>query len=583
MAKKNVRDAPSKTQVTENPQMSDIVLVLDKMELLIQAVSEINKNGKYSTVPADKEHQNSFLKIDRYATFFENFLKNFWSQLKDPTHFGLFTMKEEEFDKPEVKQAIEDLAEGKKTKAVEEFLKKYEITPKNQTEQSINNQNSEEMAKKNQTQQPVVEANDQQQNNQYRYNESMINWDQLKNFGLSREYLQERGLLDSMLKGYKTNQLVPINLNFGSAVLRTDARLSLQQSNTGEVVLAIHGIRKQPELERPYFGHIFSEEDKKNLLETGNMGRVVELKGRNGEYIPSFISLDKMTNEVVAMRAENVYIPNEIKGVQLTDQEKNDLREGKKVYIEGMTAKSGNEFNAHIQVSAERRGIDFIFENDRIFNRTALGGVELTKQQIEDLNAGKAIFVEDMQRKDGELFSSYVKLDEATGRPNYTRYNPDSPEGAREIYIPKEIGGVKLTAEEQKDLREGRAIFLNDMVNNRGEEFSSFIKADLETGRLMYSRTPDGFEERAKFEIPKEIFGAKLSGQQRADLQSGKSVLVEGMKGFDGKSISQYVKLNANQNKLDFYNENPDRNRNASQRNVVAEKQEKRQSKGQSI
>ena len=583
MAKKNVRDDPQKTQVTENPQMSDIVLVLDKMELLIQAVSEINKNGKYSTVPADKEHQNSFLKIDRYATFFENFLKNFWSQLKDPTHFGLFTMKEEEFDKPEVKQAIEDLAEGKKTKAVEEFLKKYEITPKNQTKQSINNQNSEEMAKKNQTQQPVVEANDQQQNNQYRYNESMINWDQLKNFGLSREYLQERGLLDSMLKGYKTNQLVPINLNFGSAVLRTDARLSLQQSNTGEVVLAIHGIRKQPELERPYFGHIFSEEDKKNLLETGNMGRVVELKGRNGEYIPSFISLDKMTNEVVAMRAENVYIPNEIKGVQLTDQEKNDLREGKKVYIEGMTAKSGNEFNAHIQVSAERRGIDFIFENDRIFNRTALGGVELTKQQIEDLNAGKAIFVEDMQRKDGELFSSYVKLDEATGRPNYTRYNPDSPEGAREIYIPKEIGGVKLTAEEQKDLREGRAIFLNDMVNNRGEEFSSFIKADLETGRLMYSRTPDGFEERAKFEIPKEIFGAKLSGQQRADLQSGKSVLVEGMKGFDGKSITQYVKLNSNQNKLDFYNENPDRNRNASQRNVVAEKQEKRQSKGQSI
>ena len=583
MAKKNVRDDPQKTQVTENPQMGDIVLVLDKMELLIQAVSEINKNGKYSTVPADKEHQNSFLKIDRYATFFENFLKNFWSQLKDPTHFGLFTMKEEEFDKPEVKQAIEDLAEGKKTKAVEEFLKKYEITPKNQTEQSINNQNSEEMAKKNQTQQPVVEANDQQQNNQYRYNESMINWDQLKNFGLSREYLQERGLLDSMLKGYKTNQLVPINLNFGSAVLRTDARLSLQQSNTGEVVLAIHGIRKQPELERPYFGHVFSEEDKKNLLETGNMGRVVELKGRNGEYIPSFISLDKMTNEVVAMRAENVYIPNEIKGVQLTDQEKDDLREGKKVYIEGMTAKSGNEFNAHIQVSAERRGIDFIFENDRIFNRTALGGVELTKQQIEDLNAGKAIFVEDMQRKDGELFSSYVKLDEATGRPNYTRYNPDSPEGAREIYIPKEIGGVKLTAEEQKDLREGRAIFLNDMVNNRGEEFSSFIKADLETGRLMYSRTPDGFEERAKFEIPKEIFGAKLSGQQRADLQSGKSVLVEGMKGFDGKSISQYVKLNSNQNKLDFYNENPDRNRNASQRNVVAEKQEKRQSKGQSI
>ena len=41
------------------------------------------------------------------------------------------------------------------------------------------------------------------------------------------------------------------------------------------------------------------------------MGRVVELKGRNGEYIPSFVSIDKLTNEVVAMRVENAFIPKE--------------------------------------------------------------------------------------------------------------------------------------------------------------------------------------------------------------------------------------------------------------------------------
>ena len=193
------------------------------------------------------------------------------------------------------------------------------------------------------------------------------------------------------------------------------------------------------------------------------MGRVVELKGRNGEYIPSFISIDKLTNEVVAMKAENAIIPREIKGVELTEQEQNDLREGKKVYVEGMIAKSGNEFNAFIQVNAERRGVEFIFENDKLFNRQTLGGVELTQKQIEDLNAGKAIFVEGMQRKDGEVFSSYVKLDEATGRPSYTRYNPDSPEGAREIYIPNEINGVKITAEEQQQLRDGKVIFLNDI------------------------------------------------------------------------------------------------------------------------
>jgi len=588
MAKKNVRDEPLKPQVSENEQMSDIVFILDKMELILQAVSKIGKDGKYSTVPADKEHSNSFLKIDRYANMFENFVKNFWSQLKDPTRFGILSVKADTLDSPEVKQAIEDLAAGKQTKAVEDFLKKYEIVPRDKENQSINNQNQEEMAKKNETQQQAAQGDGTQQP-KYRYNESMINWEELKNFGLSREYLMERGLLDQMLRGYKTNQVVPISMNFGSAVLRTDARLSFQQSVGGPIVLGIHGIRQKPELERPYFGHIFSEEDKKNLLETGNMGRVVELKGRNGEYIPSFISIDKLTNEVVAMRAENAYIPQEIKGVKLTDQEINDLREGKKVFIEGMISNSGKEFDAHIQVNAERRGIEYIFENDKLFNRQSLGGVELTKQQIEDLNAGKAIFVEGMERKDGELFSSYVKLDEATGRPSYTRYNPDSPEGAREIYIPNEIGGVKITAEEQQQLREGKVIFLNDMVNRKGEEFSSFIKADLETGRLSYSRTPDGFEQRAEFKIPEKVWDVKLTRNQRADLQSGKAVLVEGIKGYDGKTISQYVKANFNQGRLDFYNENPDRKRDASQRNVVANAQKQgqeqagRKSKGASI
>ena len=588
MAKKNVRDEPLKPQVSENEQMSDIVFILDKMELILQAVSKIGKDGKYSTVPADKEHSNSFLKIDRYANMFENFVKNFWSQLKDPTRFGIISVKADTLDSPEVKQAIEDLAAGKQTKAVEDFLKKYEIVPRDKENQSINNQNQEEMAKKNETQQQATQGDGTQQP-KYRYNESMINWEELKNFGLSREYLMERGLLDQMLRGYKTNQVVPISMNFGSAVLRTDARLSFQQSVGGPIVLGIHGIRQKPELERPYFGHIFSEEDKKNLLETGNMGRVVELKGRNGEYIPSFISIDKLTNEVVAMRAENAYIPQEIKGVKLTDQEINDLREGKKVFIEGMISNNGKEFDAHIQVNAERRGIEYIFENDKLFNRQSLGGVELTKQQIEDLNAGKAIFVEGMERKDGELFSSYVKLDEATGRPSYTRYNPDSPEGAREIYIPNEIGGVKITAEEQQQLREGKVIFLNDMVNRKGEEFSSFIKADLETGRLSYSRTPDGFEQRAEFKIPEKVWDVKLTRNQRADLQSGKAVLVEGIKGYDGKTISQYVKANFNQGRLDFYNENPDRKRDASQRNVVANAQKQgqeqagRKSKGASI
>lgn len=50
MAKKNMRDEFLKPQVTENEQMGDIVLVLDKMELLLQAVSKLDKDGRYETM-----------------------------------------------------------------------------------------------------------------------------------------------------------------------------------------------------------------------------------------------------------------------------------------------------------------------------------------------------------------------------------------------------------------------------------------------------------------------------------------------------------------------------------------------------
>lgn len=121
MAKKNAREEPPKPQVSENEQMSDIVFILDKMELILEAVSQIGQDGKFNTVAADRQNRNSFLKIDRYADAFENFIKNFWSQLKDPTRFGILSVKEDRLDDPAVQQAIEDIAAGKRQKPWRNF------------------------------------------------------------------------------------------------------------------------------------------------------------------------------------------------------------------------------------------------------------------------------------------------------------------------------------------------------------------------------------------------------------------------------------------------------------------------------
>ncbi len=61
-----------------------------------------------------------------------------------------------------------------------------------------------------------------------------------------------------------------------------DVRLSLQTNDSEEVAVNIHGIRRGPNLNQKFWGHEFSDEDKQNLKENGNMGRVVD----SDEIIP---------------------------------------------------------------------------------------------------------------------------------------------------------------------------------------------------------------------------------------------------------------------------------------------------------
>lgn len=587
---KDINEKPKRTRKTqksakEEPyveQLNELVLVHNKSDPKagVQAVSEIDEKGKAKTVPVNKKNENSFLKFDKNSSILENFIKNFWSQLKEPTHFRLIRMTIHDYKQN--KEAIKDLSQGKETDAVKEFLKRYEIRPReNKKEQSKNEKETETMAKKKeqkpqeQAQQPQQQAAQPQEHQapRYRYNENMINWDALEKMGVSKASLEQQGLLDSMLKGYKTNKLVPLTLTLGCATVKLDAKLSFINQQDGQIGLGIHGIRKEPELERPYFGHIFTEEDKKNLRETGNMGRVADLNLRGGAYDPCLISIDKNTNELVAVRQENVYVPDEVKGIRLTADEIKALKEGQPVFVDGMTSAKGKEFSATLQYSAERRGLEFIFPKEQTFNQQTLGGVPLSPNQIKLLSEGHTILVEDMKRTNGEQFSSFVTLDKVTGRPNYTRHNPETGE----IYIPKEICNVQLTPEDKEALRKGQPVFLENMINRKGEEFSSFVKVDLVTGRQQYSRTPDGFNEQQAPKIPAEVYGHVFSAQERANLQDGKAILVSDLKSANSKTFSSYLKVNANTGQLQYFQENPDIRRNTSQRAAQADNSQSQQ------
>lgn len=580
-------------------QFSELLMIHNKNDPKagLGVVSRVDGKGNFKTVPPDGKNENSFLKFDKNSSILENFIKNFWSQLKEPTHFRLLRMTYNDYKRN--RQAIKDLAEGKQTDAVKEFLKHYEIRPKKQEEQqSTNEKENASMAKKKQQeqQQPQQQPEQHTQVEQaaqgmegqptgeqqapvYRYNENMIDWEALGKVGVSKEMLEQSGALDSMLKGYKTNKTIPLTLNIdGVMTAKLDARLSFI-STDGQVILGVHGIRKEPELSRPYFGHNFTEEEKKNLRESGNLGHPVDLNLRGGTYEKCLVSIDRNTNELVAVRQENVLIPNSIKGVTLDPDEIAKLKNGEPVFVDGMTSAKGKEFSATLQYSAERRGIEFIFPKDQGFNQQTLGGVQLSPNQLKMLGEGHTILVEDMKRTNGELFSAFVTLDSVTGKPNYTRSNPETGE----IYIPKEISQTPLTPEDRETLRKGGTVFLENMVNRQGQEFSSFVRLNMTTGYPQYSRTPDGFNEQQVPRIPAEVYGHVFTAQEKANLQDGKAILVSGLKGRGGKEFSTYMKVSPNTGTLNFFQENPDKPRNTQRQAAQADNtqtQQQEQKKG---
>lgn len=604
--KKPKRSPRSKNAVAEEKpyveQFSELLMVHNKNDPKagLGVVSRVDRKGNFKTVPPDGKNENSFLKFDKNSSILENFIKNFWSQLKEPTHFRLLRMTYNDYKRN--RQAIKDLAEGKQTDAVKEFLKHYEIRPKKQEEQQgTNEKENASMAKKKQQEEPQQQQPQQQpeQHTQveqaaqgmegqptgeqqapvYRYNENMIDWEALGKVGVSKEMLEQSGALDSMLKGYKTNKTIPLTLNIdGVMTAKLDARLSFI-STDGQVILGVHGIRKEPELSRPYFGHNFTEEEKKNLRESGNLGHPVDLNLRGGTYEKCLVSIDRNTNELVAVRQENVLIPNSIKGVTLDPDEIAKLKNGEPVFVDGMTSAKGKEFSATLQYSAERRGIEFIFPKDQGFNQQTLGGVQLSPNQLKMLSEGHTILVEDMKRTNGELFSAFVTLDSVTGKPNYTRSNPETGE----IYIPKEISQTPLTPEDRETLRKGGTVFLENMVNRQGQEFSSFVRLNMTTGYPQYSRTPDGFNEQQVPRIPAEVYGHVFTAQEKADLQDGKAILVSGLKGRGGKEFSTYMKVSPNTGALNFFQENPDKPRNTQRQAAQtdnAQTQQQEQKKG---
>ena len=469
----------------------DVLIVRDEKTGEISVVAGLNADGTPKRTPAKAENAQSFLQFDRHGDVLDNFFRNFFRQCKEPSRFGFYRVAAEQADN--LLEVMKELL--KNPEAYSELLAPHKVDTSGY-EQEVQKVQEEQQQQKQEEQQPdqgnkenqeepknQEEMEQKQEQNQeapqqtqgrqgYQpIDENRINWQELEErWGVKRDELEKSGDLQKMLN-YGKSDLVKVTPNFDGEAFELDARLSFKKDGEGNVSLVPHFIRKEQKLEE-YKEHKFSDEDRKNLRETGNLGRVVDLVDKEtGEITPSFVSIDRKTNEITDVPTSKVRIPERIGKTEITKQEQDMLRAGLPVRDKLIERNDGRKFVTTLQVNVEQRGVEFVpgtgrsprtaqtqeaKENPTQAQAQAQGtentagtnkeqrrntwtnedgsirpiskwsNVSFTDQQKADYVAGRAVRLENVTDKQGFHATMYIKFNPEKGRPYRYDTNPDN-------------------------------------------------------------------------------------------------------------------------------------------------------------
>lgn len=187
-----------------------------------------------------------------------------------------------------------------------------------------------------------------------------IPFDKLEKVGVKKDFVNhmEDNELKDFLNGFRSQKLYTINAKINDEQFRIPAKLRLQKLDNGSVDVKIHPIQRL-HIPDEYMGHKFTKDEKTALLNDKNLGKTLELTGRDGKKDNYYLGIDNKTNELIALRKKNITIPEKIKGAALSAEQKQKLAAGKKVTLDKMTGRNGKKFGATLQVDAANRTINF--------------------------------------------------------------------------------------------------------------------------------------------------------------------------------------------------------------------------------
>lgn len=496
----------------------DVLVVRDEKTGEISVVAGLSRDGTPKRAPAKAENTPDFLRFDRNSDLMDSFFRNFFHQCKEPSRFGFYRIAADQVENllgvmkellkdPEAnkeilsahkvdtsnyeKEAKQSEGQAKETASSDDASKTQANTEKENVSSEQTNEKENDMEQKTEqtaTEQQAQTAPGVKQN---LISGNDVNLQELgAKYGIDFNSMNEKDM--KALLNYGKTGLVIVKPTFGGEQIEIQARLSFRKDDNDQLQLVPHFVRNEPKLDVAYKGYTFTPEDKKNLLQNGNLGKVVDFPDKNtGELRPHFISIDRLTNEIVDIPTNKVRIPDTIGKTPITKDDKRVLYSGIPLRKEIELA-NGRKFTPLLQVNVEQRGVEFVHGSTRQAQGQKQNGdkkqtadkqeqkaegdaggqkkqqdpnhwlnedgtirrlntyfkKELNEQQKDDYVAGKTIEIKEVPNKNGSgTYTAYVKFDFDKMQPRSYRNNPDLKQAKEQI--PTNENKVQVAVNEQ--------------------------------------------------------------------------------------------------------------------------------------
>ena len=496
----------------------DVLVVRDEKTGEISVVAGLSRDGTPKRAPAKSENTPGFLRFDRNSDLMDSFFRNFFRQCKEPSRFGFYRIAADQVENllgvmkellkdPEAnkeilsahkvdtsnyeKEAKQSEGQAKETASSDDASKTQANTEKENVSSEQTNEKENDMEQK-----PEQTATEQQAQTAPGVKQNLISGNDVNlqelgaKYGIDFNSMNEKDM--KALLNYGKTGLVIVKPTFGGEQIEIQARLSFRKDDNDQLQLVPHFVRNEPKLDVAYKGYTFTPEDKKNLLQNGNLGKVVDFPDKNtGELRPHFISIDRLTNEIVDIPTNKVRIPDTIGKTPITKDDKRVLYSGIPLRKEIELA-NGRKFTPLLQVNVEQRGVEFVPGSTRQAQGQKQNGdkkqtadkqeqkaegdaggqkkqqdpnhwlnedgtirrlntyfkKELTEQQKDDYVAGKTIEIKEVPNKNGSgTYTAYVKFDFDKMQPRSYRNNPDLKQAKEQI--PTNENKVQVAVNEQ--------------------------------------------------------------------------------------------------------------------------------------